>query len=628
MRKLLIISFILNALIADATHIVGGEFQIRYIRGFNYDLSLNLYFDVNNGNPAAEDNSIGVSVYSKKDHKYIQSFTLNKKSENGLVYLYPNCAISSLKTKRIVYAPEEPIYLDPAIFNDAEGYYFSWERCCRNNVITNIIEPQNSGMTFYMEIPPVSLNSSRFVNSSPVLPTAFAEYGCIGQLFSYSFKSTDRDNDRLVYSLVNPLEGNSTASQPVPGPVSGPYDPVTWKTGYNLNYMVDGAPTLSINSQTGLMQVVPTKAGLYVFAVKIEEYRNNVKIGEVRREFQLKVINCPVNTKPEIQLMNVNSQGNTVVYNSATDTIVIKKEDENFCYKLKIADYDANENVTIKLLPLNFGEGYVEVDKTGGLIRNQNDTLVAEICWTKCIEDSLPYYKLAIIATDDGCTTPLSDTVVAVFKIEKRPNQKPKIEIENTYNLELTEANLITVAAGDEIAFNLVGYDPDSAKITIDGKGLNFNFKDNKVEFNPVTGSTLIKAPFRWKTSCEYKFDGIYRALFWIKDLNCLQSDSVRFEVQIKIKDKSDSVVVFLPPNVFTPNGDGINDFFEIESLPLDICDNSFEEIEIYNRWGMAVFKANTRKFSWNGGKVPDGVYFYTVKYTNNTYKGHISIIR
>jgi len=66
-----------------------------------------------------------------------------------------------------------------------------------------------------------------------------------------------------------------------------------------------------------------------------------------------------------------------------------------------------------------------------------------------------------------------------------------------------------------------------------------------------------------------------------------------------------------LAPNAFTPNQDGINDFFEIKGRFLE----NFSLV-IYNRWGVAVFESNNPRDSWNGNlqgerPAPMGVYIY-----------------
>ena len=65
-------------------------------------------------------------------------------------------------------------------------------------------------------------------------------------------------------------------------------------------------------------------------------------------------------------------------------------------------------------------------------------------------------------------------------------------------------------------------------------------------------------------------------------------------------------------PNIFTPNGDGANDFFSIKILGFERI-----ELEIYDRWGTAVFSgANDWNGKWmnKGENCPAGVYFYVVK--------------
>jgi len=88
------------------------------------------------------------------------------------------------------------------------------------------------------------------------------------------------------------------------------------------------------------------------------------------------------------------------------------------------------------------------------------------------------------------------------------------------------------------------------------------------------------------------------------------------------------------PVNVFTPNGDGQNDFFDILNIE-QFPDN---EVVIYNRWGNEVYKTKrysaTNRFSGSG--LPDGTYFYIVKINHSgaqsaapeIIKGFITILR
>ena len=99
-----------------------------------------------------------------------------------------------------------------------------------------------------------------------------------------------------------------------------------------------------------------------------------------------------------------------------------------------------------------------------------------------------------------------------------------------------------------------------------------------------------------------------------------------------------DSVLVFVRkpvPNAFTPNGDGLNDYFRIFGTPPEnITKYNFR---IFNRWGQMIFSTTNIEDGWdgklNGQYCPAGVYaweiFYeTSKKTKITNRGTVMLIR
>ena len=62
-------------------------------------------------------------------------------------------------------------------------------------------------------------------------------------------------------------------------------------------------------------------------------------------------------------------------------------------------------------------------------------------------------------------------------------------------------------------------------------------------------------------------------------------------------------------PNVFTPNGDGLNDDFRVE-----IQDTEFQ-ILIMNRYGQKMFSSNDPNFQWTGDGASTGTYFWSALY-------------
>ena len=71
-------------------------------------------------------------------------------------------------------------------------------------------------------------------------------------------------------------------------------------------------------------------------------------------------------------------------------------------------------------------------------------------------------------------------------------------------------------------------------------------------------------------------------------------------------------------PNAFTPNGDGINDFFGL--LFSSRCDIGDFRLRIFNRWGEEVFASTDYELGWDGNAkdkpLPADIYFYQVQYT------------
>lgn len=83
-------------------------------------------------------------------------------------------------------------------------------------------------------------------------------------------------------------------------------------------------------------------------------------------------------------------------------------------------------------------------------------------------------------------------------------------------------------------------------------------------------------------------------------------------------------------PNIFTPNGDGVNDTWAIKYIEYyPDC-----KVDIFNRLGTRIFSSIGYSMPWNGklkdNNLPSGVYYYIIKIKKNTpaKTGWITIIR
>ena len=97
--------------------------------------------------------------------------------------------------------------------------------------------------------------------------------------------------------------------------------------------------------------------------------------------------------------------------------------------------------------------------------------------------------------------------------------------------------------------------------------------------------------------------------------------------------------IEFVIPNVFSPNGDGINDVWKVE-----FGNKELQSFVIYNRWGVEQKNSKTQTnnsikvITWDGYTTSgmassDGVYYYVLEVKNakgevEKYRGYITLLR
>lgn len=77
-----------------------------------------------------------------------------------------------------------------------------------------------------------------------------------------------------------------------------------------------------------------------------------------------------------------------------------------------------------------------------------------------------------------------------------------------------------------------------------------------------------------------------------------------------------------LPPNVITPNGDGLNETFVLDKA------NVGWKLKIYNRWGTEVFSADDYNNDWGNKAEPAMYYYYLTSPDGDTCRGWIHVLQ
>ena len=115
---------------------------------------------------------------------------------------------------------------------------------------------------------------------------------------------------------------------------------------------------------------------------------------------------------------------------------------------------------------------------------------------------------------------------------------------------------------------------------------------------------------------------------------NAYGNDSIFLSNYITVDSCNVTPTVVTIPNVFSPNGDGQNDLFQVTGSGITSV-----TINIYNRWGNLLFNsAGITNKGWGGRtsagtECLEGTYFYFITIEGltvekNTYKGSVTLLR
>ncbi|MCX6231181.1 MAG: gliding motility-associated C-terminal domain-containing protein [Bacteroidetes bacterium] len=139
-----------------------------------------------------------------------------------------------------------------------------------------------------------------------------------------------------------------------------------------------------------------------------------------------------------------------------------------------------------------------------------------------------------------------------------------------------------------------------------------------------------IYTSYLWQDgSTNNKFTVTQAGKYWVtvNNDNCIKTDTL----QIYLCKMPIDIWI---PNAFTPNSDGLNDYFKVETA------GEFTEYHmvIYNRWGNLIFESNNPNVGWdgkyNGNEIESGVYTYNVIFSGKDFKqrrelnGKVTLIR
>ena len=315
-RIVLFITLFLLSFSSKAAHLVGGEISYKCVgtgtNGNTYQIRLTIYRDCNSSG-APFDMQAPITIYGgPNQNTVVQTVMVARGPIVGIPAVVNNPCLQTppnVCTEKATYTTI--VTLQPA----THGYTITYQRCCRNNTISNVANSGTWGSSYYIKIPPqdsVCNSSCAFISDPPIVM-------CKDDSLNINFAVLELDGDSVFYSLCQPLHGGSQNS-PAPNPPSAPpYTPVPFLFPYSTVYPLPTSPTVAINSSTGILTGTPTGVGQYVFAVCAEEYDSNgVLLSTLRRDYQFNVMVCQSNVvsnpTPQDFQPNTICNGTTVTF--------------------------------------------------------------------------------------------------------------------------------------------------------------------------------------------------------------------------------------------------------------------------------------------------------------------------
>ena len=420
-----------------ATHALGGDLMYTQTAPNVFDVTLRIYRDCN-----------GILLNNQADIYWQGScgsgtVAANRISNIDITPLCPGLPTACQGGSGTI-GIEEHIYTTtitlPAGCTDVT---FDYTLCCRNHVITTLIDPGNENI--YLSTSHFVVNS--VLNNSPVFNNYPAPIVCVNQPVIYNHGVYDPDGDSLYFSPLNCYEANN--------------DTVEYLPGYNGVTPLTTANPIDIHPNTGAITFVPTIQQVGVMCILVEEFRNGVKIGETLRDIQFNVIAC-ANVPP------VASGINNVPGVDSLNFVISVCENNQICFDLSFSDPD-NDNLTVSWnqeIPT----------ATFQVFNNGTLTPTGQFCWLPTSNDvGLNFFSINIV--DDAC--PLVGSSTYTYTVDVLPNP---------HSMNLDYADLVCEGDMGSISLN-ASTTPDSVYWTPSSSLTVVN--DTFVNVSPVSTETF-----------------------------------------------------------------------------------------------------------------------------------------
>lgn len=306
---LLFLLLLVSVIRVDAAHIVGGDVNYTFI-SYNADstrvtleFEFNMYRDEFSGG-APFDDTAAFGIFRERADGSWENIDIVNYSP-GTVVRIPSIDNPCIQEPTDVGTEATSYTFQYTFLVINRQYQVAYQRCCRNNSISNIFNPGETGAAFAITI---SSEAQKNSNSSPRFNDFPPLFLCANDDFEFDDSATDPDGDVIRYSFCAPsvaggdFDAMSEMSlgccdcvRPEASMCPPPFQTVSFMPPFTATRPLGGNPIVEIDNITGIISGTPNTIGQYVVGVCAEEYRNGVLIGRLQRDFQFNIIGCVSN---------------------------------------------------------------------------------------------------------------------------------------------------------------------------------------------------------------------------------------------------------------------------------------------------------------------------------------------
>ncbi|OFX69879.1 MAG: hypothetical protein A2X12_11910 [Bacteroidetes bacterium GWE2_29_8] len=454
---------------------------------------------------------------------------------------------------------------------DSYAYYYN------NNLIKTSSKPildtvNTSGIPFYViatdkgcvGTPSNSVKVDIF--SRPIISsfTANKDTACSGDTITYQIVA---NNGSMYYLYLNNILISSAS-----------------ETEYKYNY-INSYDTLYVKATNDIGCESNTSQKVNVNVLKLPSINVTLSDDTICRWEDLQITALPATYNKYVFMIN-----NVILQNSSLNTFSTNQVQANDLIRVLATNSNQCVSDTIsKTVTINPTADPIINYTADSICNGESITLTAII-------DTA--YKNVVFIWNNG----LFDSIITV-----KPTVTTKYILKTNYNNCIGLADTVIIFVDNIIPVANAGID-----ITI--------CKDNEITLS-ASGSTNALS-FKWSAEVD---DSLSSTIKFIPDtsttytltvthLKCSSTDEVSVFV-----DRCLSSITSPIPQIISPNGDGVNDFWIIPDI--DYFKNS--NVKIFNRWGSLVYEKNTYVNDWNGisdksEDLPDGTYYYIIDLGND----------